>query len=419
MNVTTLPDSVNTLIIGAGQAGLVLSGMLSRANHEHLVLEARDSLGGGWQDRWDSFTIVTPNWVTSLPGLPYDGADPDGFMGRDEIVGRIARYADAVAAPVAKGTRVERLSPADGGGFSVETNRGALTARQVVVATGSYHRPRVPELAARLPSRITQLHSHDYRNEGSLPPGNVLVVGSGQTGVQLAEELHTAGRTVHLAVGRAGRLPRRYRGRDIFGWLARVATDGAEFGLGLPTVEGLPDPRLKFASQPHLSGAGGGHDTNLRQMAGDGIRLGGHVTDIHGERVTFAPDLAPQLDFADGFFDERFRPLIDAFIERSGADAPPDDRVANTFEPEPIVDLDLADAGISTVIWATGYGLDYGWIDAPIFGERGYPHQERGVTEIPGLSFLGLVWQSNVASATLIGPKIDGPAIAEAVTGGR
>ncbi len=418
MHVTTLPDSVNTLIVGAGQAGLVLSGMLSRADHEHLLLEARDSLGGSWQDRWDSFTIVTPNRVTSLPGFPYDGPDPDGFMGRDQIAGRTARYADVVAAPVALSTRTERVVPIDGGGFSVHTPRGTIRANQVVVATGSYHQPRVPAFAQRLPSRVTQLHSHDYRNEGLLPPGAVLVVGSAQTGVQLAEELHAAGRTVYLAVGRAGRLPRRYRGMDIFGWLIKLGTQGADVGLGLPTPDQLPDPRLKFAAQPHLSGAGGGHDTNLRQMAMDGIRLGGHVTEIDGENVTFASDLAPQLAFADQFFDGQFRPLVDEFISRSGIVAAPDDRAAVAFEPDPVLELNLADAGVSTVIWATGYGLDYGWIDAPIFAERGYPTHTRGVTEVPGLFFLGLLWQSTIASATLLGPMIDGPVIAEAVIGG-
>ena len=417
MQITTLPGSVDTLIVGAGQAGLVLSGMLSRAGHEHLLLEARGSLGGGWQDRWDSFTLVTPNRVASLPGFPYDGPKPDGFMGRDEIAGRIARYADVVAAPVAMSTRAERVLPADGGGFVVDTPRGSIRAKRVVVATGSYHQPRVPAFAERLPSRVTQLHSHDYRNEGLLPHGGVLVVGSGQTGVQLAEELHAAGRTVYLAVGRAGRLPRRYRGMDIFGWLVKLGTHGAEVGLGLPTPDQLPDPRLKFAAQPHLSGANGGHDTNLRQMAKDGIRLGGHLTAIDGEKVTFASDLAAQLEFADHFFDGQFRPLVDEFISRSGIDAVPDDRVAVPFEPDPVLELDLADAGVSTVIWATGYGLDYGWIDAPILAERGYPVHTRGVTAVPGLFFLGLLWQSTIASATLLGPMIDGPVVAEAVMG--
>lgn len=415
MHATTLPESVNTLIVGAGQAGLVLSGMLARAGHEHLLLEARNCLGGSWQDRWDSFTTVTPNWLTSLPGQPYDGSEPDGFMGRDQIADRVARYADVVRAPVALATRVERLTPMDGRGFRVETTGGTIRARQVVVATGSYHTPRIPDVAAGLSPRVVQLHAHDYRNERQLAPGAVLVVGSGQTGVQLAEELHAAGRTVYLAVGRAGRLPRRYRGRDIFGWLAKIAMNGAEVGLSLPTVDQLPDPRLKFAAQPQLSGAGGGHDMNLRQLAADGIRMGGRIMAMDGERVTFGPDLGAQLAFADGFFDQQFRPLVEEYITRARVEAPPDDRVANTFEPEPVLELDLAGAGVSTVIWATGYGLDYGWIDAPIFGDRGYPNQTRGVSEVPGLYFLGLMWQASLASATLVGPMLDGPIIAEAL----
>jgi len=418
MNVTTLPESVNTLIVGAGQAGLVLSGMLSRADHEHLLIETRDSLGGGWQDRWDSFTVVTPNWVSSLPGFPYDGTDADGYMRRDAIADRIARYAEVIAAPVALSTRAERVEPIGGRGFSVHTPRGAIRANQVVVATGSYHQPRVPDLAERLSTRVLQLHAHDYRNEGLLPPGAVLVVGSGQTGVQLAEELQAAGRTVYLAVGRAGRLPRRYRGTDIFGWLVELGTRGAAFGLGLPTVDELPDPRLKFAAHPHLSGAGGGHDTNLRQLAMDGIRLGGRVTDIDGEKVTFASDLSAQLEFADQWFDAQMRPLIDEFIDRAGIEAGPDDRAAVPFAPDPVLRLSLADADVSTVIWATGYGLDYGWVDAPILADRGYPMQTRGVvTGVPGLYFLGLLWQSTMASATLVGPMVDGPVIAEAVIG--
>jgi putative flavoprotein involved in K+ transport len=413
----TLPESVNTLIVGAGQTGLVLSGMLARGGHEHVLVEARQQLGGSWQDRWDSFTLVTPNWISSLPGFPYDGSDPDGFMGRDEIATRVARYADVIAAPVVAGTTVERVVPLNGDRFAVHTSGGPVQARQVVVATGSYHAPRIPDVAARLSPRVLQLHSHDYRSERQLPSGGVLVVGSAQTGVQLAEELHAARRAVYLAVGRAGRVPRRYRGTDIFGWLAQIGMRGAEVGLGLPTVDDLPDPRLKFAAHPHVSGHGGGHDTNLRQFAIDGIRLGGRVADIDGERVTFAPDLPAQLAFADASFDAQLRPLIDEFITRANVDAPGDDRAELTYEPDPVLELDLADAGVTSVVWATGYALDYSWIDAPIFGERGYPRQVRGVTDVPGLYFLGLLWQSTQASATLVGPMLDGPAIAEALIG--
>lgn len=416
MQITTLPESVDTLIIGAGQAGLATSGMLGAARQEHLVLERRDRLGGGWQDRWDGFTLVTPNWIASLPGWPYDGPDPDGFMGRDSIVERVARYADVVDAPVALGTAVERLTPDRDGRFRARTNRGEITARRVVVATGSYHVPRIPAAAARIAPRVAQLHSHDYRNESMLPEGAVLVVGSGQTGVQLAEELSDAGRRVYLSVGTAGRAPRRYRGVDIFGWLAQIARRGPEFGLGLPTVDTLPDPKLKFAANPHVSGRNGGHDTNLRRFAADGMQLAGRLLVADGERVTFADNLRAQLLHADQFFDDHLRDLIETFIDKAGLDVPPDDRVPFDYEPRAITELDLESAGVSTIIWATGYALDYGWIDAPIFGERGYPRNARGASEIPGLYFLGLLWQHTEGSATLVGPALDGPYLAEKLT---
>src|SRR5262245_52810727 len=217
----TPPDAVDVLIVGGGHAGLAMSGLLTRAGREHLVVERRARLGGGWQGRWDEFTLVTPNWTASFPGWAYDGDDPDGFMSRDEIRARVARYAEVVGAPVALGTKVERLTPRPGG-FRVETSRGEVSARQVVVATGSYHTPRVPPLSRQISDRVAQLHSHDYRNEPALRPGAVLIVGSGQTGLQLAEELFAAGRAVYIAVGSAGRVPRRYRGRDVFAWITEV-----------------------------------------------------------------------------------------------------------------------------------------------------------------------------------------------------
>lgn len=204
-----LPRDVDVLVVGAGHAGLAMSGLLTRAGREHVVVERRETLGGGWQDRWDEFRLVTPNWTSSFSGWAYDGPDPDGFMRRDEIAARVARYAEVVKAPVALGTDVQRLAPVGGKGFDVATGRGRVSARQVVVATGSYHRPRVPAQARRISDRFTQLHSHEYRNERALPAGAVLVVGSGQTGLQLAEELFEAGRRVFVAVGSAGRIPRR------------------------------------------------------------------------------------------------------------------------------------------------------------------------------------------------------------------
>jgi putative flavoprotein involved in K+ transport len=414
--MVALPKAVDVLIVGAGHAGVAMSSFLTAAGRDHLVVERRDRLGGGWLDRWDEFTLVTPNWTSAFPGWAYDGGDPDGFMGRDQIAGRIARYAELVRAPVALGTELEQLTPLDGGGFRAATSRGEVSARQVVVATGSYHTPRVPTAAKGISSRVTQLHSHGYRNQAALPDGAVLVVGSGQTGLQLAEELHEAGRRVYISVGSAGRVPRRYRGRDIFGWIVDVMRHGAGHGVALPTADQLPDGRRRFSAMPALTGRRGGHDTNLRQYAADGITLAGRVTGADGERMAFADDLELNLERADRFFDERFRGIIDTYIERTGIEAPPADDPQVDFQPQGLTELNLSKAGITTVIWATGYGLDYSWIAAPVLDDLGYPRNVRGVSSaVPGLYFLGLLWQHSQASASLVGPELDGPYLLDAM----
>jgi putative flavoprotein involved in K+ transport len=405
----SLPPSVKTAVIGAGHAGLTMSWFLAQAERDHLVLERQASAGGSWGERWDNFRLVTPNWIASFPDHPYDGPEPDGFMTRDEIHARVAAYADSISAPVTGDTDVRRLMLGADGGFDLETARGTVHADDVVVATGSFHVPRLPAIASQLPTRLTQLHSHTYRNEPSLPPGGVLIVGSGQSGCQIAEELEEAGRRIFVSVGSAGRAPRRYRGRDIFRWLAMLATRGADYGVPFPTVDKLPDPRMRSAANPQLSGHHGGHDVNLRQMALDGTVLLGRIERVDGERLHLAPGLSASLSRADGFFDERFRPLIDRFVEAAGIDAPPDDRTHVDLEPPELASVDLDDAGISTVIWATGYRLDYRWIDLSILDEFGFPRQQRGVSDVPGLYFLGLLWQHTQASATLFGPTLDAP----------
>ncbi|MGH2467524.1 MAG: NAD(P)-binding domain-containing protein [Candidatus Limnocylindrales bacterium] len=412
----SLPSAVETAIIGAGQCGLAASHFLSQAGREHLVLEARQTLGGGWQDRWDAFRLVTPNWISSLPGFAFEGPEPDGFMARDGIVGRIARYAEVVGAPVVLGTRVTRLFAAgSGSGFRLETSGGSMQAQHVIVACGCAHRPVRPPIAAGLPRRVTQLHSHEYRNEASLPPGGVLLVGAGQSGVQFAEELLGAGRRTYLAVGSAGWCPRRYRGRDLFAWLWTLAVDGPRLGASLPTAEGLPDPRARLAANPQLTGHGGGHDIDLRALAEGGLGLVNRLLAVDGERVSFVPGLDAALARAEGFFDERLRPQIDRYIQAAGLDAPEEPRRRSTFAPPERLELDLAGAGIGTVIWTTGYRPDFGWIDLPIFDEEGLPRHRRGVSEVPGLGFLGLLWQHNQASATLFGPTQDGAYLVEAM----
>jgi putative flavoprotein involved in K+ transport len=408
MHGSARPRQVETVVIGAGQAGLVMSTFLKSAGREHVLLDRRDALGGGWQDRWDEFCLVTPNWTAMLPSFPYDGPDPDGFMPRDSVVDHMRRYAAAISAPVELRTDVGRLAARDGGGFRLETNRGTIDAAEVIVAAGGFQAPRIPAFAANLSERIAQIHVHHYRNEGSLPPGRVLVVGTGQSGVQLAEELREAGREVILSVGHTARMPRRYRGRDIFAWLVELGSRGR-----LPTVETLTDPKARYGGNAHLSGHGGGHDTNLRRFALDGIRLVGHLEGGDGERLRFAPDLATNLRFADSWFDERLRPGVDRLIEETGMAAAADERGTVDFEPPEVVDLDLAAEGVSTILWTSGYRLDFTWIDLPIFDEMGIPRHLRGVSEVPGLTFIGLPWQYFQGSHAFFGIAKDAEYLAE------
>jgi putative flavoprotein involved in K+ transport len=400
-----LPARVDVAVIGAGQAGLTMSWHLQQAGREHVLLERRATLGGSWQDRWDAFRLVSPNWTASFPDAPYDGDDPDGFMPREEIVGRVAGYAERIGAPVVLEAGVERLRQApSGAGFDLETTQGPLHAREVVVAAGGFHRPNIPAIAQHLPSRVLSLHSSTYRRERDLPPGAVLVVGTGQTGCQLVEELRDAGREVYLSGGAAGRLPRRYRGRDIFSWLAELGWHGERLGTALPNVRTLPDPRRRLAANPQLSGHRGGHDVDLRQMALDGTTLLGRLTGIDGEQVTFASDLGANLAFADGFFEERFRKLIDAYIQAARLDCPPAEPTeAATFEPPVIDALELDRADIGTVLWTSGYRQDLGWIEPSITDDMGFARQDRGVSELPGLYFIGSLWQWDQTSAALFG----------------
>ena len=408
-----LPRRIDTVVVGAGQAGLTMSWHLRHAGRDHVLLDRRLTLGGGWQDRWDGFRLVGPNWTASFPDAPYDGDDPDGYMTRDEIVARVAAYAKTIEAPVALETEVQRVRRRADDGFDVQTNQGSIVARHVIVATGGFHVPHVPTVAAALPSRVLSIHSSDYRREPDLPPGAVLVVGSGQTGVQLVEELRSAGRDVFLSVGSAGRFPRRYRGRDSFFWLREVGWRGEVYGTALPTADKLPDPRRRLAGNLHLSGHDGGHETDLRQIGRDGVTLLGHLDAADGERIRLAPGLRANLDAADRAFDERFRQLFDSFIEAAGYDAPgAEERPRIDYDPPVIDELDLASAGISTVLWASGYRQHLGWIEPPVTDEIGFARQARGVSEVPGLFFIGSLWQRDAISATLFGVGRDAQALA-------
>ncbi|MPZ79404.1 MAG: SidA/IucD/PvdA family monooxygenase [Actinophytocola sp.] len=397
--------NIDTLVIGAGQAGLATSYWLTRAGIEHLVVDRRDRLGGSWPDRWDSFHLVAPNFTILLPGKPYRGQAPDAFMPRDDIARYVADYAGDIAAPVRLNTAVRRLGAANGH-LEAHTDGGTIEARNVVLATGPYPRPKIP--AHRLAKHIHRLHTQDYRRPEDLPDGGVLVVGTGQSGGQLAEELHLAGRDVHVAVSVCPKAPRRYRGRDIVWWLLQTFLNGAEVGVPFPTVADLPTPAARFACDPLISGTGGGHDIDLRGLARAGVKLYGHLDEAHGTTVRFSADLDERLTQVDTGFDQELKPLFDAYIAAAKIDAPPDDRPPpDSWTPPTRTELDLDEEGITTVLWATGYQLDFGWLDLPVLDEWGYPRHQRGVTGHPGLYAIGLRWLHSEPSSVLAGVGAD------------
>jgi putative flavoprotein involved in K+ transport len=391
--------AIETVIIGGGQAGLATSYWLKQHGREHVVLEKADQAGSAWRQRWDSFTLVTPNWSFRLPGGDYGQADPQGYMGRDQIVASFEEYVTRHQLPVrfnSEATSVELAS--DGKSYVVGSSDGStITAANVVIASGSFQRPKLPAYAANLPTYLVQMHSGQYRNPQSLPDGAVLVVGSGQSGAQIAEELYQSGHKVYLCVGSAGRAPRRYRERDCWEWLTLA-------GFLDRTVDKLPSPRARFAGNPHISGRDGGHTLNLHQFARDGVRLLGHLAGVEGSRLVLAPDLHESLARADQF-EAQLLKMIDAYIERTGTDAPVEDlpRLRDGFDVKIATELDLAAAGVTSVIWALGYGFDFSLVELPVLDGDGYPLQERGVTAAPGLYFVGLNWLHSQKSGLLQG----------------
>ena len=410
--------SVETVVVGGGHSGLLVSDRLRQARREHVVLDRRPALGGGWQDRWDAFQLVGPNWTTSTETFPYAGDDPDGFMSKDELIAHWRAYAAAIEAPVELETDVRSLrSIAEAPGaarFRLTTSRGTIDARDVIVAGGPFQVPHVPPFASALDPSIEQVHVHHYRRPEQLPPGGVLVVGTGQSGVQIAEELVAAGRDVTISVGHCWRAPRRYRTKDVFWWLRMLGTKGREVGVALPRVDQLPDPRARFACNPHLSGHGGGHETNLRRMGADGVRLVGRLDAVDGTRVRFAPDLEANLTYADTWFGQRVQGLCDRLDEALGLGLPEDALAQFAFDPPIVETLDLRAEGISTVLWTSGYRPAFGWIELPVLDELGLPIQTDGHTAVPGLSFLGTPWLVDMLSGNLLGVERDANEIAAA-----
>lgn len=403
------------VVVGGGQAGLSMSWHLVRAGVEHVVLE-RGTACHDWADRrWDAFTLVTPNWQCQLPGYAYDGEDPDGFMTRDQVVAWLRRYPATFGAPLHEGVTVTALREAPGGGFALTTTAGALTADQVVVATGGYHQPLLPAVSQRLPDDVVQLHSAQYRSPQALPDGAVLVVGSGQSGAQVAEDLHLAGREVHLALGSAPRVARRYRGRDCVAWLH----DMGVYDVGIEAHAGGLSKRE--STNHYVTGRGGGRDIDLRAFARDGMHLHGRLESVRAAALRFAPTTAASLDAADAVA-ESIKDDIDRWIARQGIDAPAEARYVPVWRPpspeEEVVDLDLHAAGVASVVWAVGFRADFRWVQVGVFDGTGAPTHRRGVTAVPGLSFLGLPWLHTWGSGRFAGVARDAEHLAEHVVRG-
>lgn len=399
-------ERVETVVIGGGQAGLAVSRELSGLGVDHVVLE-RGRVGETWRRRWDSFCLVTPNWSVQLPGHPYDGNDPDGFMPRDDIVAYLERYAASAKAPVREGVNVQSVDLALGGGLDVQTDSETLRADDVVLATGAFQRAHRPPGAATLPADLLQIDIEGFSNADALPPGRVLIVGSGQSGCQIAEELHEAGRDVVLACGKAPWAPRRVGDNDLVWWLV-------ESGFLDAPVESLPAPAARLAANILATGHGGGHDLHLRTLRELGVTLTGRLLGAEGRRARFAPDLAASVAWGDERY-AQFAGLVKKVVEERGMpmpdlDAPP------PFDAAAPEEIDLESFG--AVLFAGGFRPDFSswlpWSEA--FDEFGFPVQRDGTsTVIPGLHFVGSHFLRKRKSSLLIGVGEDAAIVARTI----
>ena len=384
--MTSTTRHVPVAIVGGGQAGLSVSYHLKQRGIAHLVFEKHTAAHTWATQRWDTFCLVTPNWQCDLPGHRYDGPDPDGFMRKDEIVAYLEAFVAKVRPPIREGVAVTRVARRDDGLFAVQTSEGDYTADEIVVASGGYHTPIIPRLAERLPPAITQIHSNVYRNPAQLPDGAVLVVGSGQSGAQIAEDLHLAGRQVHLAVGDAPRCARFYRGRDVVAWLA-------DMGYYEKTVDDHPlRDGVRDNTNHYVTGRDGGRDIDLRRFALEGMALHGVLDDYADGALRFRDNLRRSLDQADRTYNG-INAAIDAYIAEAGIAAPVQAPYSPVWEPgEPVTALPLEGSGITSIVWCIGFAPDFRWLDASVFNGAGRPKHRRGVTQEAGISFVGLPW---------------------------
>jgi putative flavoprotein involved in K+ transport len=402
-----MAEEVDVVIVGAGQAGLAVSRELTQAGVAHAVLE-KGRVGQTWRRWWDSCCLISPNWSVRLPGHPYDGEDPDGFWTRDEVVVCLERYASAFGAPVRDGVEVMSLRRGSGGGFVLETSSGPIAARTVVVASGAYQRPQRPAGAASLPPDLLQVDLDGYRSPAALPPGGVLVVGSGQSGCQIAEELCEAGRDVFLACGRAPWVPRRIGDRDAIWW-------GIETGFFEAPLSSLPSPAARLAANVQLTGSGGGHDLHYRTLQQMGVTLLGRFLGVDGGRVRFAPDLGESVAWGDERYAQLMQLVRNVAAQRGltqpEAPEPP------AFNGDAPVDVSLS--GLGAVVFAGGFRPAYAsWVHvAGAFDEMGFPLQRDGASLlVAGLYFVGVHFLRKRQSSLLFGVGEDAAIVARHIS---
>lgn len=400
-------EKTHTVVVGGGQAGIAMSEHLRSHKIPHLVLE-RHRIAERWRsERWDSLVANGPAWHDRFPNHDFS-CDADAFPDKESVADYFVAYAQKIGAPVRTGVEVTRATPLQGRqGFRIETSDGVIEAQTVVAATGPFQRPIIPAIVPQ-DAPVMQMHSNSYRNPDQLPKGAVLVVGAGSSGVQIAEELMRAGRQVYLSVGPHDRPPRSYRGRDFVWWLGVLGKWNAD---------------TPAAGAEHVtiavSGADGGKTIEFRALANLGMTLVGRTDGYQQGKMHFAPDLAQNLHNGDtnylSVLDE-----ADAWIAANGADLPPEPEARNIpADPpcvtDPVLVLDLAQAGITTILWATGYGQDYGWLQADTFDDRGRPLHTRGVSRTPGVYFIGLPWQSRRGSSFIWGVWHDAKYVADQI----
>jgi putative flavoprotein involved in K+ transport len=401
-------ESTETVIVGGGQAGLSLSYHLSRLGRPHVILE-RGQVGESWRSaRWDSLMFQFPNWAIRLAGHGYHSDDPNGFSHKETVVSFLEDYASRINAPVRTGVQVKAVrQQARSSGFLVESDVGTFATENVVAATGSFHDPLIPTVSAGLPNSIVQLHSSAYRNPQQLPGGAVLVVGGGASGVQIAQELNESGRKVYLSIGRYRRTPRSYRGRDLYWWFGAL-------NVWDRSVEQYPD--LKRGPLFIVSGVGGGRDVDLRRFSDEGITVLGRMSDVADGKIRFSDDLEQILALGEAWFED-LRMQMEDYARENGLDLPEESEPAqgSSRKLPAIAELDIAAAGIATVVWASGFRYNFDWVKLPVFGPAGEPLQKRGVSPCPGFFFLGLRRMFNLRSNLFEGVGEDAAYLAEQI----